>query len=387
MHNLVHVSLCGPVTDGFGYQDNLLPKYHKKLGFDVTMITSEYIYNSSGDLAKDSRKSYFNDDGVKVIRLKSNKNTMNAKFKKYSLLKKSLIESNADVLFIHGVQFFDIKTIVDYIQKHKKIEVFVDNHADFNNSARNLISKYVIHKIFWKKNAKKIEPFVKYFYGVTPARCDFLIDMYDLPKSKIKLLNLGIDDEILQEIRLGESVLLKKILSDSSKYKYIISSGGKFDSDKMNIINFIKAFKEVQKPDILFIFFGSISKNIQKEITIEIENIKNIKFLGWLSYKQTIELFNESDLVLFTGKHSVMWEQAFSIGKPLLVNYSHYYNHLNFSENMIYTYSSSTEEYKNILNSLFGSDSKIKYIKNKAIEIPKENFYYSNIASKSISRI
>ena len=33
------------------------------------------------------------------------------------------------------------------------------------------------------------------FYGVTPARCDFLHEMFDIPREKIHLLPLGADDD------------------------------------------------------------------------------------------------------------------------------------------------------------------------------------------------
>ena len=40
---IVHLCLCGPVTDGWNYQDNILPKYHKLMGHNTTIVTSEFI--------------------------------------------------------------------------------------------------------------------------------------------------------------------------------------------------------------------------------------------------------------------------------------------------------------------------------------------------------
>ena len=37
---IVHLCMAGPYTQGYSYQDNILPKYHAKLGFDVTILTS-----------------------------------------------------------------------------------------------------------------------------------------------------------------------------------------------------------------------------------------------------------------------------------------------------------------------------------------------------------
>lgn len=48
-------------------------------------------------------------------------------------------------------------------------------------------------------NGKKIEPYVKKFYGVLPARVDFLIDVYNLPKEKCELLVMGADDDLVKK--------------------------------------------------------------------------------------------------------------------------------------------------------------------------------------------
>ena len=47
---VTHICLAGPVTDGWNYQDNLLTKYQEKLGYDVSIITSEWIWTEKGKL-------------------------------------------------------------------------------------------------------------------------------------------------------------------------------------------------------------------------------------------------------------------------------------------------------------------------------------------------
>ena len=66
---IVHICLVGPVTDGFSYQDNMLSKYHKVMGCDVDFIASEWIWGSDGEIVKDERQSYINENGVRMYRL------------------------------------------------------------------------------------------------------------------------------------------------------------------------------------------------------------------------------------------------------------------------------------------------------------------------------
>ena len=37
MKKILHICLSGIVTDNFLYQDNLLSKYHKRLGYKVSL--------------------------------------------------------------------------------------------------------------------------------------------------------------------------------------------------------------------------------------------------------------------------------------------------------------------------------------------------------------
>ena len=49
---ILHITLRGPVTDGWNYQDNMLIKYHRRMGHDVTMLTSKWVWGSDGKMHK-----------------------------------------------------------------------------------------------------------------------------------------------------------------------------------------------------------------------------------------------------------------------------------------------------------------------------------------------
>ena len=97
------------------------------------------------------------------------------------------------------VSFLDICRLAKYVKAHPNIRVYVDNHADYSNSAQGWISEHILHRIIWKYCAHRIEPYTSVFWGVMPARVDFLINLYDLPKDKCKLLVMGADDELAKK--------------------------------------------------------------------------------------------------------------------------------------------------------------------------------------------
>ena len=56
--------------DNSTYQEKLLSKYQKKIGYDVEVITSTQGQGNGKIIDVNEQKTYLNDDGVKIIRLK-----------------------------------------------------------------------------------------------------------------------------------------------------------------------------------------------------------------------------------------------------------------------------------------------------------------------------
>ena len=100
---------------------------------------------------------------------------------------KILEELNPEVIFVHNVQFQDLRSIVKYKKKHKDVKIYVDNHSDFSNSARSWFSQNTLYRFWWKPCAKKMEPWAETFFGVLPARIDFLENIYGISSKKTDL--------------------------------------------------------------------------------------------------------------------------------------------------------------------------------------------------------
>lgn len=201
---IVHISLYGPVTDGWNYQDNMIPKFQIQNGNEVTIIASKWVFNTEGNITYYD-KTHYTFQGINMIRLdlKVGKDIY-SKIKVYEGLLGELEKIKPDCIFVHGVQFVDIHTIVKYARQYH-VDIYVDNHCDFSNSATNWLSKYVLHGIIWKHFAKEILPYTKKFYGVLPARVDFLINMYGIPSNKVELLVMGADDDKVDQVLKGNS--------------------------------------------------------------------------------------------------------------------------------------------------------------------------------------
>lgn len=381
---ITHICLCGPVTDNWSYQDNLLPRYHKELGLDVSVITSQYIYNNKGELDIDDRSKYFNEYGIKTIRLKSSYNTtVNSKFKKYKNLYETIKGEEPDILFIHGIQFLDIKAVIKFLKQNPTVKVYVDNHADFSNSATNWVSRNILHKIIWKRLGDLIDPFTSKFYGVLPARVDFLKNVYKLPEDKVELLLMGADDEKVIEARKASEI---KQLREKYNIKiddFLIITGGKIDNAKRQTLLLMQAVKEINKENIKLIVFGSLTNELKNEVNTLVDGRK-IQYIGWIKSDDSYKYFAAANIVVFPGRHSVLWEQAVGTGVPCVFKYWEGTTHVDVGGNCEFLFKDSVEEIKNIIENLINNHELYKSIKEVAENKGVLEFSYLEIAKRSI---
>jgi len=382
---IVHVCLCGPVTDGFSYQENLLTKYHRRLGYEVSIITSQWIWGEDGRLKKDERNRYRNEHDILVVRLaiKRDKN-VEAKFKRYEGVYRTIEEENPDILFIHGCQFLDLRILKRYIKRHPAVRTFIDNHADFSNSGTNFFSKYFLHRGIWRAVAKAAAPYVEKFYGVMPARVDFLTKMYGIPKEKVELLVMGADDEkaeTAEKEKLGEKVREKYGIA---KEDFLLVTGGKIDYAKRQTIYLMEAVKEVTDKRIKLLVFGSVEEELQKQVE-ELQDGERVIYAGWISSEDSYAYFKAANVVCFPGRHSVFWEQAAGQGLPMIVKYWEGTTHVDMGGNVRFLYKDSKEEIKQVLEEITCNDGEIyKKMKETALKDGKREFAYSEIAKRAL---
>lgn len=381
---ITHICLCGPVTDGFSYQDNLLPKYHLMDGHDVTVITSQFIWGVNGQLAKDDRKEYYNEYGIKVIRLLNKVGkSINSKLKIYENFYNVMERTTPDILFVHGIQFLDIIQVIRYKKKYPAVKVFIDNHADFSNSANNWLSKNILHKIIWRFFANKAKKYTDKFYGVLPARVDFLVDVYKLPKEKVELLVMGADDDEVISAQNESSITNIKSKYNIEENDFLIVTGGKIDSSKKQTILLMEAIKEMKNENFKLIIFGSVVEELKAQV-LELCDGKQVQFIGWLNNQETYQHLAAADLVIFPGRHSVLWEQVVGLGKPLIVKYWNGSTHVDLGGNCEFLYQDSKNEMMQKINEIYFNKDKYEFMKKISEERGIEVFSYKNIAKRCI---
>jgi len=382
---ILHLCLANFYVDNFSYQENMLAKFHKNMGLDVEIIASLFSFDENGKgcyLIKSG--SYINEYGIPVTRLEYKNSIFSKKLRQYKDVFEAIAKAKPNIIFVHGCQFLDIKYVVKYAKNHPNVRIYVDNHADFSNSARNFLSKNVLHKIIWKSCAKKIEPYTTKFYGVLPARVDFLKNIYKISEEKIELLVMGADDEKVKEAKdpiIRKQIREKHNVNDSD---FLIVTGGKIDNAKKQILLLMEAVKRIKMDNVKLLVFGSVLNELKKDVNYLVDGDK-IQYIGWIKSEESYKYFAASDLVIFPGRHSVFWEQVVGQGIPIIAKYWEGTTHIDLGGNCKFLYNDSIDEIYDMIYSLICNKKELTNMKKVAEEKGMNYFSYNEISSRAIS--
>lgn len=384
---VLHLCLGAFFPDGYSYQENLLPKFHRQLGYDVSIIASLQTFDKNGNFTyMDLCDPYINENGIEVTRLGFANNSKVCKvLKKYRGFMPCLEKANPDIIFIHNCQFSNMNEIVKYLKKHPEVRVYVDNHADYSNSATNWFSKNILHKILWRRSAKLIEPFATKFYGVLPARVKFLQELYKLPAEKCELLVMGADDDLVEanlKPEVKAEVRKKYGIADDD---FLLMFGGKIDLFKQQLLLLMDAVNEIDNPKLKLIVFGSVVPEMKEAIEARVSD--KVKYIGWVQSDESYPLFASCDLAVFPGRHSVFWEQVTGQGIPLLVKHWDGTTHVDIGGNVKFLYDDSKEEIKNAVLEIVDNPQLYAEMKRVAEENGMKEFSYRDIARRSIEEV
>lgn len=380
---ILHLCLGEHYVDNFGYQENCLTKMHKKLGLNVEIIAStETIKDNRLFYVKPS--IYENEDGIKVTRLpyvNFGSHFVSRKLRAYVGLYGAIEKSSPDIIFIHGACALGMYSVKNYLKKHPKVNLYVDSHTDYINSGTNWLSMNVLHKILYKRCHKILEPYAKKYWGTLPARCDFLNEIYNIPKSKIGFLPQGlIINENFEKFSIRKRKREEYKINDED---FVIVIGGKLTKRK-NFHVLLEAFELFTKHDAKLYVFGGISNDVKEIFEEKRKSDKRIIYAGWVSGEQVPANLVVGDLAVFPGRHSSIWEQSVALGLPCVFMKMDNITQIDLGGNCILLNEINKDVILNILNDLYDNRWKLEQMSLIAEDKGPKEFSYFEIAKKAI---
>jgi 1,2-diacylglycerol 3-alpha-glucosyltransferase len=376
---IVHVCLTGPYTDNYGYQENIIPRYHAMDGHEVTIITSTATFGMKENvfsIGHTEAGEYILDNGIKVIRLKNKSIERLRVFPLYEVLCKE----KPDFIYVHGIQFFSLLDVAKYKRTHP-CKVVADNHADFYNSANGFLSKNILHKVIWRYIVQKALSSIEKIYNVTPWGLQFAKELYGIPDNKLDLLYLAADDEKAEMDKKDEiRIKIRKELG-IGKDDFVIVTGGRLDILKRTH-HLLNAFLNINVKDAHLIVFGDIKSSYKAILEPLLKSAPNIHYIGWISSDSVYRYFHASDLAVFPGTQSVLWQQAIFCGLPTILRKWPKGDYLN-QGNAIFLYTDNVSELEQWLRFIYKyRDLVLPEMSSIALNVGKELFSYKNISRK-----
>ena len=315
--NILHICLFSSYTEEMGYQENMLAAAHNRDGNNVTII-SNCSFFENGILKNTIPEDKITKSGIRLIRVPFIFNYLGIiarKIGKTKDMKKILMNLEPNIIIYHGAQGFDLLTIANYVKKHKDVKFFIDTHADYNNSSRNILNK--INNRFIQKNIlRKILIYVSKVFFVSIECGSFASRELCIPESKLEFLPLGgfpVNPEHKDLIR-------KKIRAEYniSNNNIVFIHSGKFNKDKKTE-DLIKAFSCSLSKDINLILVGVFEDDLEINILNKIKEDERIIFMGWKNVEDLKNLIIASDCYLQPGSQSATLQLAICCGISVLI--------------------------------------------------------------------
>jgi glycosyltransferase involved in cell wall biosynthesis len=366
------------------YQENLLPKYHAEQ-HEVFIITSDYAFDATGKEIKKEKKEYLNEYGIPVKVLdRSRRFGPYSRYNDYQNLYATLQDLRPDIVFCHGGQFVALIDVIRYCQKNPKVKLYIDQHGDYYNTPVNTVRRRLAQRWIYGYWMRKAVKYTEKFWGVTPWRCEYLNDVYGIPKEKIGFLPMGGDDEKIHfecQAEIRDKIRTENQIAPED---LLIVTGGKIDSEK-RIDVLMQAVAELDLKNLKLLIFGQPNDQMKERIG-QLALDFHIRYVGWIPSDEAYNYFLAADIAFFPGTHSVLWEQACACGVPGVFRYWEGMRHVDVGGNALFLCEDSIEEMKMVLSELYVQPEKLAKMRSVARSKAIEVFSYRTIAQKSISK-
>jgi len=307
---IIHLCLSNFYIDGFSYQENELVAQNVLDGHDVLVIASTETFVDNMKLGNSLQPgSYMGSDGARVIRLPYRKgpNFLMKKLRAHPGVYDLLEREKPDVILFHGLCGWELRTAVKYKKNNPWVKLYADSHEDFDNSARNFISKNLLHRLYYKPIIRAALPGIDRIWCVSMDSINFVHGFYGIPRDRIEFFPLGghtLSDVEYEKIRAAT----RKKYAITDEQILIVQSGKMDKLKKLNrsLLEFIKT----GSMNLRFMIAGSLHADVKAEAMTLIARDNRISYIGWKSSAELRDLLCAADVYLQPGSKSVTMMMA-----------------------------------------------------------------------------
>jgi len=365
--------------DNVAYQENMLPKQNKLDGHDVIIIASTEIYNKFNKVVYTKPIKYQNEFGISVIRVPYAKNIPHViarKARAYSNVYNLIEDFAPDIILNHGVQAYELLTLSRYKRKYPKVKIYLDSHSDIHNTAKGFLSKYILHKIFYKRVLHKILNDVEKIFYISYECKDFLEFMYDVPNNIMEFYPLG--GEIFpRDVRISKRIAKRNELElDDNKILMVHSGRMRIAKRTLELLD---AFAKTSNNQFVLLLIGGTTEEISVDFEKYCSNDSRIRYIGWKNGEEVFDYLCAADIYLQPGSQSATMQNAICCGCPIML-YPHKSHQPYLNKNGFYV--ETVEDMKAVFDTISANPEVLRNMRSKSLEIAHELLDYKKLASR-----
>jgi 1,2-diacylglycerol 3-alpha-glucosyltransferase len=307
---ILHLCLSNWFVDGVGYQENELVREHVLSGHEVLVISSTETHSKDGKLVYIEPRDYIGCEGARVIRISYSKllpHYIMRKLRIHKGLKNLILKFDPNVILFHGACGWELLTVYSYVRNNKDVLWYIDSHEDQYNSARNWLSKEILHKIYYGSILRYVLPKVKKILCYSTECIDFVSSIYRIPLECLELYPLGGRPVAKVEYK-SRRTSTREYYGIDSNMVLIVQSGRLSESKK--VLASLKAFCSSSIANLRFILVGVIEKGIEIEFNKLVQSDNRIHFVGWKSFDDLTSILCAADIYLQPGTQSVTMQHS-----------------------------------------------------------------------------
>ena len=314
---------ANPFFPSWSYQENCLPEQNVKDGHEAVVIACKRIEKEFKKFAETEK--YMNDDiallenGVKLYRVKDKyklPSVINRRIGSHRGVYEIICREKPDVIFVHDPQGKDTDSAVRYKKKNPDVRLYVESHADYNNSAHFLLTEKILNRGIYKRRIRKNLPYFDRFFYVSRESGEFTKDLYGVPEQLMEFYPLGgyiVESDERENIRTKFREKYK-LIEDN----IVMVHSGKMDGKKRTL-DILEAFEKVQDSRFRLFIIGSFTEDVEKKVMPIINNDSRILYLGWKSSDELHEYLCAADIYLQPGSQSATMQNALCCGCPVML--------------------------------------------------------------------
>lgn len=376
---VLHLCLSSFFIDNRAYQENELSEEHARQGHTVQVIASTQVHNADGLRDYCEPAEYNTDEGVSVIRLPyhpSLPHRIGRSLRVHKGVYEIIADFKPDVMLFHGMCGWELKTCTAYRRKNPEVLLYVDNHADFVNSARTFISKWFLHFAFYRTIVRTSLPYIEKVLCVSGVTEIFAREFYGISASKLEFYPLGGHPIVGTEYEERRR-RIRRDLDIESHQILIVQTGKQFREKRLP--EALRYFANVDSDAIRFIIAGVLMDDIRDEVEALIAQDERVSYLGWKNPEELESILCASDVYFQPGRQSSTMQTSICCQCAIVIdNWKGHEFYVNGNGWLL----NDPEEMMGILKSIVDGEVNLEKMKENSREFAIANLDYGSLAKR-----